>query len=75
MPKFTLYFLTKNFILLGNVDPHLSLMFKPLGDVPIWYTFAPNDFKSFGPDLYPAPFAQSGDFYSFQTKFFWKIIF
>jgi len=34
-------------------------MFKPLGLIPIAMTFAPKDLSSFGPDLYPAPFAQS----------------
>ena len=34
-------------------------MLKPLGDVPNSKTFAPKFLKSFGPDLYPAPLAQS----------------
>ena len=34
-------------------------MFNPLGFTPNEITFAPNDFSRYGPDLYPAPFAQS----------------
>ena len=76
MPKFTLCFLTKDLILFGNVDPHLWLMFKPLGDVPTSYTLAPKDFKSFGPDLYPAPFAQSmAILIPFKRKLFGKLLF
>ena len=51
IPISALYFLTKNFIFLGKVEPQFSLMLKPLGDVPNWKTFAPKLLKSFGPDL------------------------
>ena len=63
-------------ILFGYVDPHLWLIFNPLGDVPTVYTFAPKDFKSFGPDLYPAPFAQSiAILIPFKLKLFGKFSF
>ena len=43
IPRFTLCFFTRNLILFGKVDPHLLLIFKPFGDVPILYTLAPKD--------------------------------
>ena len=48
---FALYFLTSRFILFGKVEPQLSLILSPLGDVPNSKTFAPKLLKSFGPDL------------------------
>src|SRR5210317_1439032 len=59
IPKCALYFLTARLILYGYVEPQRSLIFSPFGLTPIDITFAPNDFKSTGPALYPAPFAQS----------------
>ena len=34
IPISALCFLTKDFILFGKVEPHLSLILKPFGDVP-----------------------------------------
>ena len=34
IPIFVLYFLTKNFILFGKVEPQLSFILNPFGDVP-----------------------------------------
>jgi len=45
--------------LLGYVEPQFLLIFRPFGFIPMAITFAPNDFSSSGPALYPAPFAQS----------------
>ena len=59
IPIWALYFFTADLILLGNVEPQFSLIFKPLGLIPIAITFAPKDLNNSGPDLYPAPFAQS----------------
>ena len=71
-----LCFLTDNWIFLGKVDPQFWLIFKPLGIVPTLYTFAPKDFNSFGPDLYPAPLAQSmAIFIPFRLKLFGKLLF
>ena len=49
----------KDLILLANVEPQFKFIFKPFGLVPMVITCAPNIFNNFGPDLYPAPFAQS----------------
>ena len=59
MPICALCFFTADLILFGNVDPQFLLIFKPFGLTPIAITFAPRDFSNSGPDLYPAPFAQS----------------
>ena len=34
-------------------------MFNPFGEIPVLNTLAPNEVNKFGPDLYPAPLAQS----------------
>ena len=76
IPRLTLYFLTKDLIFLGKVDPQFLLIFKPFGEVPTLYTFAPKDFRSLGPDLYPAPFAQSiAILIPFKLKFSGKLDF
>jgi len=59
IPISALCFFVKNLILFGKVDPQLSFMFIPFGEVPISKTFAPRDLNNFGPDLCAAPFAQS----------------
>ena len=51
-------------------------MFKPFGDAPYSKTFAPRLLKSFGPDLYAAPFAQSITiFMPFKLKLLGKFFF
>ena len=72
----TLFFLTRDLILFGKVEPQFLFIFNPLGDVPISYTLAPKDLRSFGPDLYPAPFAQSiAILIPLSLKFFGKFFF
>ena len=51
MPKCALYFFTADLILIGWVEPHLSLIFKPFGVIPIEITFAPKSVRSFGAAL------------------------
>ena len=51
IPTLALYFFTAALIFDGYVDPHFSLIFKPLGLTPIEMTFAPSSFKSFGAAL------------------------
>ena len=59
IPISALCFFVKILIFFGKVDPHLSFIFSPLGEVPISNTFAPRVLNNFGPDLWAAPFAQS----------------
>ena len=59
IPISALCFFVKALIFFGKVDPHLSFIFNPLGEIPISKTFAPRDLNNFGPDLWAAPFAQS----------------
>ena len=47
IPKSALNFFTLFFKTPGNVDPQLSLIFSPLGVVPIANTFAPKSDSSF----------------------------
>ena len=73
IPISALNFFTADCIFFGKVEPHFLLIFKPLGWMPIEKTFAPKDFNNFGPDLYPAPFAQSITIFNpFKLKFFGK---
>ena len=51
IPTCALYFLTADLIFFGKVDPHLSLILRPFGLIPIGITFAPNSFNSFGAAL------------------------
>ena len=68
-----LFFFTAACIFFGNVEPHFSLIFNPFGLTPIETTFAPSDFSNCGPDLYPAPLAQSITIFKpFKLKFFGK---
>ena len=69
--------LINNNIFINLFYPFL-LILSPLGLTPIEITFAFSDFSKNGPDLYPAPFAQSITIFiffklKFLGKFFLKI--